>query len=800
MTTVATNALREDMIRRLRAGEADAFLTLSTAYISACPDDHYVRLMAIGEYLKIGLIRPAKELLEDHQTSGLLPPEFESVRESLLTVQDAAVSWSALSGRFETNLAALQERGVAVQPIREAWASAHRAYELFHDNRGLDQVRKRGETGRWQWVPRLGDHRAQAEAYPLSPDATSETPGPYLFEGLDLGWLFERIYRSSTDSFLGYSCALFVVEPDPAALAVVFHLRDWARMLSDPRVFFFTGVDCVADLIHVLENDANLPWPHHAFRLCGAGRVKPPEAVEAVESACRRQERAVRLSWNDLQVRYRSRDRSYWAKRFGEALSGEGKPLRILAAVSTHTTFLQYSMRDAKRAFDSLGYECVVLTEQAPYEIISPLTYHNAIRDLDPDLFFNIDHIRPEFSGIVPDNLPILTWDQDQLPQVFTRRNIEKIGSSDFVVGCSKSRCLQLGAKSEQFLQAQVPTCPQRFGGEALTDDERGRYACDVSYVSHASQTPKEFHEYERAACKNESLVRVLDELYERTPSTLAEHRVMCGNVALMLIEEATRQCGLVIQDDEVMAWLRNWYLWRLGDRVFRHEGLEWVASWAERTERSFRIYGKGWDGHPTLSPYAAGPAENGHELVCIHRASKINLQLMPAGFIHQRALDGLASGGFFLSRRTPGDSRGRTLRLLDTRIRELEIQTTAQLVDSADEEVQRLLQSYRGKWLHRLDRHRNTLLDDIRIAAEILHPDELFPNFEDILFDSSEEYADVADRFLEDEPRRRVIAAEMRRIVVERLSYTPTMDRFLHAMTDYLGGNVRSAATDGSS
>ena len=80
------------------------------------------------------------------------------------------------------------------------------------------------------------------------------------------------------------------------------------------------------------------------------------------------------------------RDRHYWANRFKEALSGRGEPLRILAAVSTHTTFLQYSMRDVKRAFESLGHRCVFLEEQTPYDIMGPQTYHKAIRELDADL------------------------------------------------------------------------------------------------------------------------------------------------------------------------------------------------------------------------------------------------------------------------------------------------------------------------------------------------------------------------------------------------------------------------------
>ena len=789
MTTVSTDALREELVRHLDAGQADEFLTLATPYLVSRCDDHYVRLMAVREYLKLGLIPPARELLDVDTSRVDLPPEFDPVKASLATLTGAAIPWSRYADQFESNLAALTRRGVGVEVIREAWANEQQDYELLRDALGRDQVRQRDQAGRWRWAPRIGDHRALAEAYPLPEGSESTMPGPFLFDGLDLGRLFERIYAMTTDTFLGYSCALYVVEPDAAALALVLHLHDWHVPLSDPRVFWFVGDNATQQMLRLWQGNADLPWPRHAFRLNALRRCESPQAVEAVETAGQAREIEIRQSLNDLDQRYASRDRTYWAKRFTDALSGRGDPLRILAAVSTHTTFLQYSMRDAIGAFEALGHRCVLLTEKTCCDVISPSTYHRAIRDLDPDLFFNIDHLRPEFAGVIPDNLPLLTWDQDQLPHVFTKANIEKIGPLDFVAGCSKSQCLLFGADPAQFLQAQIPTCPERFGGDPLSDDERHRYDCDISYVSHASQTAKAFHEETKASQKDESIRRFLDVMYELVPHKLAEHGVMDGALALTIIEEAAGRLGLAVGGEELRGWLRGWYLWRLADRLFRHEALEWVASWARRTGRSFRIYGNGWKDHPTLRSFAAGPAQNGRELLCIYRASKINLQLMPAGFIHQRALDGLAGGGFFLCRKTPYDVRGRALRRLDARIRSLGIDSTVLLAASKDEELGNLLAEYLGRWRDRIDKSSDNVLNNIRIAAERLHPDEIFPDFEDILFDSPGEFAAVVERFLSDDARRTAVAQRMRDVVLDRLTYRPTMDRFLKSMARYLSG-----------
>ena len=794
MTTVSTDTLREELVRHLDAGRADEFLTLATPYLVLRCDDHYVRLMAVREYLKLGLIPPARELLNVDASSIELPPEFGPVKDSLVTLTGAAIPWSRYVDRFESNLASLTQRGVEVEVIRTAWANDQQNYELLRDAHGRDQVRQRDQAGRWRWTPRIGDHRALADAYPLPAGSQSNTPGPFLFDGLDLGWLFERIHTMTTDTFLGYSCALYVVEPDAAALALVLNLHDWQVPLSDPRVFWFVGDNATQQMLRLWQENTDLPWPRNAFRLDALRRGESPNAVEAVEAAGQTREIEVSQSFDEIEKRYASRDRTYWANRFREALSSRGEPLRILAAVSTHTTFLQYSMRDAIGAFEALGHRCVLLTEKTCYDVISPFTYHQAIRDLDPDLFFNIDHLRPEFAGVIPEKLPLLTWDQDQLPHVFTKANIERIGPLDFVAGCSKSKCLLLGANPAQFIQVQIPTCPDRFGGDPLSDDQRRRYECDVSYVSHASQTAKAFHEETKASQKDESIRRLLDVMYELVPPRLTERGVMDSSLMLDVIDEASRCLGLVVGDDELRSWLRGWYLWRLADRLFRHEALEWVASWARQTGRSFRIYGNGWKDHPTLEPFAAGPAQNGRELLCIYRASKINLQLMPAGFIHQRALDGLAGGGFFLCRKTPYDVRGRALRRLDARIRSLGIESTAQLAASRDEELGRLLAEYLGRWHGHIDTSNNTVLNDIRIAAEMLHPDEIFSDFEDILFDSPGEFATAAERFLSDDARRTAVAQRMRTVVLDRLTYRPTMDRFLESMARYLSGAEQAA------
>jgi len=159
----------------------------------------------------------------------------------------------------------------------------------------------------------------------------------------------------------------------------------------------------------------------------------------------------------------------------------------------------------------------------------------------------------------------------------------------------------------------------------------------------------------------------------------------------------------------------------------------------------------------------------------------------MPAGFLHQRAMDGLASGGFFLARATPGDLRGSALKQLGQRIIELGLNATTDILNSPDDRVQSLLRAAFGQHLEWLDPHEPSLPHNLICCAETEAAADAFPRLHEILFDSDSEFRQMAERFLTDEPLCRSIADEMHQIVVDRFSYRAAMNRFLHAMRDFL-------------
>jgi len=781
------------LLEFLQQGRVYEFIPRAEAFLANHPDDDQVRILAVREYLKLGLVGPARTLLETEAVAAT--SELGVIRRNLRSVASGAIPWSRDSARFAANLAALTSRNDdqaaarMVDDIRDCWKRRSHEFEFYVDNGGVTHVRMRSGQ-QWKWIPFFGDHRALAAAQPLPDGIGGPFPGPFLFEGLDLGLFFRRAYDSTLRTFLNFSCALFVVEPDPALLALVFHLHDWSDLLRDQRVFWFTGADATRQLAAAWKGNVNLPTPTQAYTMSTFRPGCRPTAIQVAQDETDRRDNELQQSCIEVHRRYAGRDRTHWSKRFDEALSGQGKPLSIVAAVSVHTTFLQYSMEDTRRAFESLGHRMVVLKERRPYEVVHPMTYHQAIREHEADLFFSIDHLRTEFGSLLPPNLPLLTWDQDGLPQVVTRANIAGIAPHDFLVGSTKPRFVAEGCWSDQYVQIPVPTCPDRFAAVEPTEDQRKRLSCDMSYVSHASQTPREFHDEERSRPEYAAVRPVLDALYELLPDFLATYRVVRGALPTAIIEEASRRTGILLHDAALRARIEGWYLWRLGDRMFRHEALHWAADWAQSTGRSLKIYGNGWDKHPTLARFAAGPVANDIDLACLYRCSRINLQLMPAGFIHQRALDGLAAGGFFLTRLAPHDLRGFAHKRLAARMRELSLTTTPVLLTSSDPELRRLLRLCMGPDVERMVRTNLNLPELLSMFAEWTYCDEIFPDFEEITFDSSEEFYAAAERFITDESARQIKASAMRDVVVKYFSYVPTVQRFLTEMRDYLCTN----------
>lgn len=742
---------------------------------------------AIRAYAALGLWAPAAALLAGLDSASAPTGELDAIRATIQSQGTGRVDWAACQGRFKRNLAVLLKQDPRFGRVEEAWTASRPHYELFRATDGNYQIAQAADGGRRQWVPALRDHKAWALQQPLQHQEGVLMPAPYLFEGLGMGHYFRRVYEASKDTFLGYSCALYVVERDPVAFAISLHLHDWRAMFEDPRVMIFIGEDSLHRLASCLEDDLALPLPGLCVQMPRWSRGLDPAPMEIVGrlAAGRRQAEAAALA--KLEQRYADRDAAYWSRRFDEALEGTGQPLRILSAVSIHTTFLQYSLRDATQALEELGCETRLLTEQSNHHVIGNSTYHRVIEEFNPDLFFVLDHLRGPHAAYVPSGLPVFTWDQDLLPHAINAETIRNMGPLDVLASVSAAHCVtKLGCDENRTINCIMPTNPARFSGEAMDEAELEAHRCDVSYVSNASQSPGDFHKEQWEGLGDETSRRVLQAVHdeiraeaERCPRVPNERRRAA-------IDVAAGKLGVRVPE-RFGNWLGSWYIWRLLDRIFRHQALAWAADWALENGRALHLYGRGWENHKTLHAFARGVAHNEQELRRIYQASAINLQLIPSGFLHQRAMDGLAAGGFFLSRKACSDQQSAVMQPILARAAEIGVTTLGEPAARADRTLQEALVAYEEETGQHPDPDDDMSLAYLRIAARDPCAGSVFPGFERLVFDDAVSFRRTADYFLDNAGERRSVASQMRQVVLERFSYKDTMRRFLDGHRRYL-------------
>ncbi len=805
MSTLTVDAHREKLFQLLEQPQPYDFLTYAAAYLDALPDDFQVRLMAIREYVKLGLVTPVRELLETQSLTEDLSAEFEKIRRSLANLPGGTVPFTARARCFELNLAALHERGENTDSIRRAWERGQTHYQLFTDGNGIDQVRTRADGGAWRWVPRLADHRAIEESRSFPEGIEKPMPGPYVFEGLDFGWFFRRLHERTRNTFLGYSCALYVVEPDAALFAMLLHLTDWREIIADPRVFWFIGEDGARRLRQAWDDDPDLPLPQHAFTMSGFRPGCVPSVVEVVQRAIGEHQAAADQTMQRIDATYAPRDTAYWAARFDDALSGRGRPLRVFATVSTHTTYLQYSMRDVKRAFEAMGHEFLLLTEKTSFGVVGRATYHRSIERFDPDLVFVIDHLRAEFPGVLPTRVPYVCWIQDLLPHLGTKEAGRSIGPQDFYVAPELTVFVdEYDYPRSQGLSSPMVTDEHTYSNEPMSDKDLAPYRCDVSYVSSHSKPPTVFHEERRSWFADDPVALALaDHLFKAVTRAFDDDPLTACAAVPPLLEKVKLATGSAPVSKETDHSLLHNYLYPLAELVFRQSTLEWVADFCDRKKRTLCLYGNGWEKHPRLKQYARGFARNGPELRAVYQASAVNLQIIGTGAVHQRLLDGLAAGGFFLIRFAPADVLHTPIARLLAAVRDGNLSLdTDYSVDEAPDLVAALKEIWRLRGLSfasdvaQARTSETQRFEAMEAGGFRRMAGAVFDEYEQVSFRSAEEFGRLAVTFLADEPSRKHIAASMRRAVVQHYSYKCLLEELLPFMQQRFAQSARSGVT----
>ncbi len=746
-----TDELRGRFLAMARAPDPYPFISTVETYLAQTPQDIPMRGLAIKALAGKGLLSVAVEVGRACPRSCPEVGQLLAATEQLAGVPNEVVSWQTTRDRFEKNLNSLRTRGepgrMLARTLAALWTEMEQDLTLHQANDGNLLVRGTRSDGKRTWIPAALDFANGVEHVTDGQALKGTCPPPFLIDGVGMGWWLADLYRISEKTFLDYSSAIYLVETNLRALALVLNLHDWSKPLGDPRVYLFAGPDAWEIWRDVMARNPSLPPPANCTTTVRwPGQTPSPSQKRLGEVVQHRQ-----ACWSELRRRaegiYAGRDVAWWARRY--ATADAGNPLRVLCITSRFTSFLKYSMRDTVDALERAGLTTRLLIEPADHLTLGPHDYLTAFLEFQPDLVLVIDHHRHEQPHALIANVPLACWIQDPLPHLMCRRAAEPLGPLDFTFGFYKDRCeKEFGYPPDRFFSAPIPVSHAMFSEKPVDEEEARRLACDVVYVGHLNETIDALRSRWRRE-QPEAMHPILDRIDAfvdevlRRGEHLREH--YSGSDPTALVRRLAGERGDSLAP-ECAEKLFSFYAYRAFDIGFRLRTLGWVAGWARQTGRVFKLYGKGWQDIPELSPFAVGPIDHGEPLRKAYRCARFAIQTMPAGFKHQRSLEAIASGCLVLYRYVGTDFGG--LDLAEARRR--------------------------------------------REAGEVLPAAAgSFRCLDQVSFRSPEELASLCQRFLEDRELYSATLADFRQRILQDFTY----DSVISAVIGQIGEALRQQA-----
>lgn len=692
---------------------------------------------------------------------------------------DMADGWTnitLLKRNFEANLVPMRGRDpglgerLATWTPRESYFIRAVGNEIQLGNGALRAVKR--------LAPVLSPEVATDFLKKLYPAAVCNQP--VMVAGEDMGWLWNGIYKlpCNVPTAPGHRPPLFFLMKDVERLWILMHLHDWSKMLGDPRARLFVGDDAFSNFRNSLISDILCPWPKLTVR------VDP-----TLWMGDRTWEDLLREIHAEATGRFQAAMETcgvVYAGRGPEQIAGllrSTTPLRVLGITSRFTTFLQYSMRDWLGAFEAMGHQTHLVIEQTDYQACNMLAVASACEQFKPDLVVAIDHYRRELGGI-PEQVPVVMWVQDRLPNIYRAEAGRAQGPMDFTLGYSRAELTRkFEYPASRFLPAMPAANEARFAPRQFAAAELERYRCEVCFVSHCTMPADQIVREAIARDGTAHGKRLLDDIYQRLLAIYdGGGFVTHGEVLQKIIEQSMAENQMTADVNAVLDLFHQ----RVNNAMFRHQAIRWVAEMGV----DLHLYGKGWENHPEFARFARGVADNESQLPAIYQASAINLQVTPFGAVHQRLLDGLAASGFFLLRSVTADEAELLRRDIWNWIASRNVRSGREMISRRDPELHDLFKRYRE--LTAVDPADDadfffSAMEEIAMVGFIRTANTLWENSDRITFGTREEMTAKVRHFLSAPEERRQIVNDMRQRVLETHTYRRVSQRLIEFIAEDL-------------
>jgi len=811
---------RSNIVEALTGGDGSR-LDAALERVFARPDaaiDGPLLLATVKGLARNGLAGLAARLLRAAANA-----ELTALAEQIDTLPTGAVPRDVTESRYRRNREALLARRLHLAPLVSGFDAAGADLLVYESSEGNPQVIRTGPGATFRFVLPFADHRGRVAA---APPAASDEPAAFAILGVPSPALWTALVALRSPS--GFVPPLEIVEPDAGVFAAWLRVVDAADVLSDDRIGVYVGPgarDACRDAL--AADDDRLPPTRCILNPRPGFRPEPLDNAWLAPALARRAARQAALKAKQWAA-CDARDDADLARRFAAAAGAEAgaevgsrvetPPLRVVGVTTRHSTVIQHAMRDLARAFRRRGCRFDLLREATPYS--REVDTWTALADGTCDLLLVINHLRFELRDRVHPGIPFVGWIQDHMDALWSPEAGAAVGPRDLVLAHMPWMFESFyGYPADQLLETTNVTDPETYHEGPVPEPLRARFACDVSYVSHGSATPETL--VDELAAASPELGACFRAFLARARTRLAERGSLHGVdvYELLLASERDGAPGLPAGHGGP---LLHPHAMRVYDRLLRHETLAWAADWASTNGRTLRIFGRGWEAHPTLGRFAAGPVENGESLRAVYRSSTVNLQVNGYGCMHQRLLDGLACGAFMLARYNPTDF----LRAPYARFAEVLAEAGVTSFDELDaaRSDPRVTEATRAlvdlgvpcvgaEGRPARERELAFLRDAGIVPAAMISEERMFdwftgmrfvprrqagdlPGFRDVAFRTRDEMFALLDRFTPPEATdvRTAVSAPMRDSVLEHDTSDVLVERIIRRMTQRLAPDAAAA------
>jgi hypothetical protein len=686
---------------------------------------------------------------------------------------------TAMQIRLCRNLAALQKHRPAVYRAI-ADAPENDCYSIIDAKGGARTIALSQPSGKLMSLSAGNDPNGAVKQLMAQLDGTIRQGQPVCLAGIGDGYLFDWLAQHPPALPVGRPHSITLIEPDARLALACLTLHDYtgdAGAIEQKRMRWYVGPGACDDFKRDSLADLMLPFPTITVRLGLQSKQIDARLAETMLEANRMKDRFI--------ADYAAYAQTLTAEKLRDLLSANAsrKP-RVLLMTTRFSTVLQFATRDSADAFRENGWEAHVLIEPSPDHALNRIAIAQAAAECKPDVIFQLDHLRHEHGGIFPENVPFICWIQDHLPNLTRVEAGKSITARDFILTNREHvyhkdyayplrQCIYLDKAT------RVPPMPAAW-------EQDGE---DLAFVSNCSREPRDLADALVAKISDPAGARVVQRFCNQTIERYA------GGGALATMTEI-REALAAVEREEGVALAKLVQLDHLlgaishpfNDTLYRQQALRWSIETAREMNLSVGLYGQGWEGNAEFAAYARGYVGYGEDLEQLTRRTKINLQIVPFAATHQRLLDGLICGGFFLIRehavnRIPAEFTALVEKHFDP-----DVQTTEHaLCVVASElrgEFERLLAAYQRLIDVADPVHRVRNFKERSLVAKL-------PHLDDVCFSDGASVRSQIERFINDRSARDSIASVQRQFVMERFTYRAHMKRVGDEMRERLRSEV---------